>query len=89
MTQPHSDAQSIRNVLLIMCDQLRADYLSCYAHSLPNNPAHRRIGWMGRALRASLCPVRSLRCITHVYRHGTLRQQPWRHVELRAAVRRA
>ncbi|SVD34972.1 uncharacterized protein METZ01_LOCUS387826, partial [marine metagenome] len=23
---------NVRNVLFIMCDQLRADYLSCYGH---------------------------------------------------------
>ncbi len=31
-----------RNVLFIMCDQLRADYLSCYGHLAPAHAEHRR-----------------------------------------------
>jgi hypothetical protein len=32
------DQESIRHVLFIMCDQLRADYLSCYGHPRLRTP---------------------------------------------------
>ena len=34
MSQP----KPIRNVLYIMCDQLRRDYLSCYGHPYLHTP---------------------------------------------------
>ncbi len=36
---PASDAKPVRNILFIMADQLRADYLSCYGHPHLQTPA--------------------------------------------------
>ena len=33
-----SDPKPVRNVLYIMCDQLRRDYLSCYGHAHLHTP---------------------------------------------------
>jgi len=40
MTRPESTAApaAVRNVLFIMCDQLRADYLGCYGHPSIRTP---------------------------------------------------
>ena len=38
MTSPTSDSRRVRNTLFIMCDQLRADYLSCYGHPKLHTP---------------------------------------------------
>nr|WP_316248500.1 sulfatase-like hydrolase/transferase [Cupriavidus campinensis] len=40
-------AQRIRNVLWIMCDQLRWDYLSCYGHADLHTPNIDRLASRG------------------------------------------
>ena len=37
----------VRNILFIMCDQLRADYLSCYGHRTLNTPHIDRLAKLG------------------------------------------
>ena len=54
-----ADRPPFGNVLFIMCDQLRADYLSCYGHPSPAYAEHRRPGGSRRALRrAPTCRAR-------------------------------
>ena len=42
-----------RNILFIMCDQLRFDYLSCYGHPHLETPNIDRLAARGRALRTA------------------------------------
>ena len=42
-----SDPKPVRNVLYIMCDQLRRDYLSCYGHAHLHTPNIDRLAAAG------------------------------------------
>jgi arylsulfatase A-like enzyme len=42
-----SNPQPVRNVLYIMCDQLRRDYLSCYGHPHLQTPNIDRLAAAG------------------------------------------
>lgn len=72
-----------KNVLFVMCDQLRADYLSCYGHPLLKTPAIDRLA--GRGVRFERAYAQSAVCVPsrmsfytgrYVSSHGTT----WNHV---------
>ena len=44
-----------KNILFIMCDQLRADYLSCYGHPFINTPNIDKIAAMGVLFSHAYC----------------------------------
>ena len=44
-----------KNILFIMCDQLRADYLSCYGHPFLNTPNIDKIADMGVLFNHAYC----------------------------------
>ena len=44
-----------KNILFIMCDQLRADYLSCYGHPFINTPNIDKIAKMSVLFRHAYC----------------------------------
>ncbi len=44
-----------KNILFIMCDQLRADYLSCYGHPFLNTPNIDKIAEKGVLFRNAYC----------------------------------
>ena len=70
-----------RNVLFIMCDQLRWDYLSCAGHPFLKTP---NIDWLasrGVQVQPRLCPVTRLRRVAHELLHGPLRQLSRRVLE--------
>lgn len=46
---------AVRNVLFVMCDQLRADYLSCYGHASLETPNIDRIAAMGTRFTRAYC----------------------------------
>ena len=76
----------IRNVLFIMSDQLRADYLSCYGHPTLKTPhidglARRAVTYTRAYLTGT-----ALRSGAHVVLHGSLDVQPRVDLELRALV---
>jgi hypothetical protein len=80
-----SQTQPVRNVLYIMCDQLRRDYLSCYGHPHLQTPNIDRLAAAGvRFSRAY--PGHHLRPFADVGLYRTLRQQPPGGVERRAAA---
>ena len=75
-----------RNILFIMCDQLRADYLSCYGHPYLNTPHIDRLAARGvRFTRAyaqsSICGPSRMSAYTgrYVRSHGST----WNGVPLR------
>ncbi len=74
-----------KNILFIMCDQLRWDYLSCYGHPQAAHAQHRRAGGAGRALHARLRAVAGVRRLAHELLHRALRALARRHLERRAA----
>ncbi|MCH2281101.1 MAG: sulfatase-like hydrolase/transferase, partial [SAR324 cluster bacterium] len=45
----------VKNILFIMCDQLRADYLSCYGHPFINTPNIDKIAEMGVLFSHAYC----------------------------------
>ena len=51
----------VQNILFIMADQLRADYLSCAGHPTLQHPQHRCAGGARGALPARLCAGAGLR----------------------------
>ncbi len=77
----------VRNVLFIMCDQLRADHLSCAGHPHLKTPAidSPRQAWC--AFPAGLC-CRSGVCgpSRMSYYTGRYMTSPRRHLEPRAAL---
>ena len=75
--------QRVRNVLFIMCDQLRADYLSCYGHPILHTPNIDRLARSG--IRFDRAYAQSAVCVPsrmsfytgrYVASHGTT----WNHV---------
>ena len=81
---------SVRNILFIMCDQLRADYLSCYGHPRLATPHIDRLAAMGtRFTRAyvqgSVCGPSRMSFYTgrYVMSHGAT----WNFVPLPAGER--
>jgi arylsulfatase A-like enzyme len=81
---------SVRNILFIMCDQLRADYLSCYGHPRLATPNIDRLAAMGtRFTRAyvqgSVCGPSRMSFYTgrYVMSHGAT----WNFVPLPAGER--
>ncbi len=76
-------AGKVRNVLFIMCDQLRADYLSCYGNPVLRTPNIDRLATLG--VRFERAYVQSAICVPsrmsfytgrYVSSHGTT----WNHV---------
>ena len=45
----------VKNILFIMCDQLRADYLSCYGHKTLATPNIDRIAQRGVRFDRAYC----------------------------------
>ena len=85
LVQGRHAADDTKNILFIMCDQLRWDYLSCYGHprlATPNIDGARR---QGRSLHARLCAVAGVRRLAHELLYGALRAVARRHLERRAA----
>ena len=62
-----------KNILFIMYDQLRFDYLSCAGHPHLETPHIDRVAQHGRAVFARLCAVAGLRRLAHELLYGTLR----------------
>ena len=61
-----------KNVLWIMCDQLRFDYLGCYGHPYDQDPEHRCDGEARRSLQSRLRAVADLRSLAHELLHRPL-----------------
>ncbi|MCB0075567.1 MAG: sulfatase-like hydrolase/transferase, partial [Caldilineaceae bacterium] len=83
-----SRQQPLRNVLFIMCDQLRWDYLSCYGHPSVQTPAIDDLA--RRGVRFDRAYVQSPVCVPsrmsfytgrYVRSHGTT----WNHVPFPAS----
>lgn len=84
MSQERARA-TCRNVLFVMCDQLRADYLSCYGHRVLQTPAIDSLA--ARGVRFEHAYAQSPVCVPsrmsfytgrYVASHGTT----WNHVPL-------
>ena len=73
---------NVRNVLFIMSDQLRADYLSCYGHPTLRTPNIDGLAKRGVNLHAGA----SLQSGVGVLLYRTFNVQPWVGLELRAPV---
>ena len=71
----------VKNILFIMCDQLRFDYLSCAGHPHLADAAHRCAGGARRALHARLCAVADLRRLAHELLYRPLRAVARRDLE--------
>ena len=84
----------VRNVLFVMADQLRADYLSCYGHPTLQTPnidalAARGCRFTRALLQSPVCGPARMSCYTgrYVTRHGAtwnndLRDDPDELVDL-------
>jgi arylsulfatase A-like enzyme len=79
-----------RNVLFIMCDQLRADYLSCYGHATLATPNIDRLAALGTRFtraysQAPICTASRMSFYTgrYVFSHGAT----WNFVPLPAGER--
>ena len=75
--------QRVRNVLFIMCDQLRADYMSCYGHPVLQTPNIDRLAGSGTRFdrayaQSAVCVPSRMSFYTgrYVTSHGTT----WNHV---------
>ena len=62
-----------KNILFIMCDQLRWDYLSCYGHPRLATPNIDALAATGRAVHARLRAVARVRRLAHELLHRALR----------------
>ena len=78
-------ARPLRNVLFIMCDQLRADYLSCYGHPRLHTPhidalAARGLRFDRAYVQGAVCGASRMSTYTgrYVSSHGTM----WNFVPL-------
>ena len=82
---PSPEARPLRNVLFIMCDQLRADYLSCYGHPRLHTPhidalAQRGVRFDRAYVQGSVCGASRMSFYTgrYVSSHGAM----WNFVPL-------
>lgn len=84
-SMPDQSRQPLRNVLFVMCDQLRWDYISCYGHPSLQTPAIDALA--ARGVRFDSAYVQSPVCVPsrmsfytgrYVGSHGTT----WNHVPL-------
>ena len=73
--------RATRNILFIMCDQLRWDYLSCYGHPRLATPNIDALAATRRALHARLRAVAGVRRLAHELLHRALRAVARRGVE--------
>ena len=85
-----SDRKTIRNVLFIMCDQLRWDYLSCYGHPTLATPhidnlAKRRVRFAAAYVQSAVCVPSRMSYYTgrYVSSHGST----WNYVPLSVVQR--
>ena len=78
----------VRNVLFIMCDQLRWDYLSCSGPPASEDAEHRPPREHGRSLRPRLRQRAGVRPLADELLHGPHRVLARRDLELRAAADR-
>ena len=85
MASPEQQEPPLRNVLFIMCDQLRADYLSCYGHPSLHTPhidalARRGLRFDKAYVQGSVCGASRMSTYTgrYVSSHGTM----WNFVPL-------
>ena len=62
----------IKNILFIMCDQLRWDYLSCYGHPTLKTPHIDGLAARGDAFYPRLCAVADLWAVAHELLHRAL-----------------
>ena len=80
---------AVRNILFIMCDQLRADHLGCYGHPYPGDPdtsdalARRGVRFERAFVQSGVCGPSRMSMYT-----GRYVVQPRRDMESRAAVGR-
>jgi arylsulfatase A-like enzyme len=85
-----SDIRPLRNVLFIMCDQLRWDYLSCYGHPTLDTP---HIDALARAgVRFDAAYVQSAVCVPsrmsyYTGRYVTSHGSTWNYVPLSVVQR--
>ena len=70
----------VRNILFIMCDQLRWDYLSCTGHPRLATPNIDALAARG-VLFSRLLPEPDLRFVTNELLHGPLCRFTRRRVE--------
>ena len=83
---------AVRNILFIMCDQLRWDYLSCYGHPKLDTPnidglAARGVRFDGAYCQSPVCGASRMSFYTgrYVNSHGA----SWNFVPLRIGVEEA
>ena len=88
MSMSRTDTTQVRNVLWIMADQLRWDYLSCYGHPTLQTPHIDGLAAKRRALQSRLCAVADLRRLPHELLHRPLLPVAWRHLERNPVARR-
>jgi arylsulfatase A-like enzyme len=79
------DSPPVRNVLFVMCDQLRTDHLSCYGHPVLHTPnidaiAARGVRFDSAFVQSAVCGPSRMSFYTgrYVPSHGTT----WNHVPL-------
>ncbi len=77
--------RGVRNILFIMYDQLRFDYLGCTGHPHLENPEHGLAGRQWRAVLALLCAVAGLWCLADEHLYRALCAKPRCGLEQRAA----
>ena len=77
-----------RNVLCIMCDQLRFDYLELLWPPAAADTEYRCAGCARRAVYPRLCPVAGLRAVAHELLHRPLHALARRQLERLPAARR-
>ena len=62
----------VRNILFIMCDQLRNDYLSCYGHPVLKTPNIDALAARGVLFNRAYVQVTDLRAVANEHLHRTL-----------------
>ena len=76
-----------KNILFIMCDQLRADYLSCAGHDRLETPNIDKLAERG-AIPQYLLSGADLWRVSDEFLHGPLCFFEWRNLERRAPQRK-
>ena len=69
------------NILFIMYDQLRFDYLSCAGHPHLDTPNFDRVAAKGVRFTNALCPIAGLRREPDELLYWPLRFLPWGRLE--------